>query len=93
MTDNIETPYTIQQIGSENHAIIDKDRIEFVERRRLGLSRFVIQIRDISSCEVMHGDEGDEILVQRRIGNPMRIGPVDSAAAEAAATLIEDLRQ
>lgn len=88
----VETPYTLRQLNSQNHATIEKDQIEFVEQKKLGLSRFVIQIKDISSCKITPGEEGDEVLVQRWIGNPMRIGPVDPEAAKTAVALIESLR-
>ncbi len=92
MSTNAELPYTIQQIDSENRATIEKDHIEFVEQKRLGLSRFIIEIKHIISCEIIPGDEGDEILVQRRMGNAMKIGPVDRESARTAVALIQSLR-
>ncbi len=89
----IEVPYTVQEIDSENRATIEEDHIEFFEQKRLGLSRFIIQIKDIIACDVIPGEKGDEIRVQRRIGNAMRLGPVDPESAKAVAALIERLRK
>ncbi len=84
-------PYTMKQVNSENQATIGEDEIELIEHRRLGRARTVIRIRDISRCEHVSGPEGDEIILHRPIGNPLKIGPVTKEIAERGLMLIEEL--
>lgn len=86
-------PYLMKYVDSENQATIGEDEIELIEHRRLGRARTVIRIRDISRCEHVSGPAGDTIILHRRTGNPLNIGPLSKDTAEQGLALIEELRR
>lgn len=89
--DGSSPPYEMKHLDSDNATIIQEDVVQLVEEKRLGTSTVEIEIEDIIDIERLPGDEGDIMILHRKRGNPMRIGPLDSEVAESGSELLKRL--
>ena len=89
--ESINPPYEMKLLDSENVAIIEENLVRFVEMKRLGASTMEVNIADITEVETLPGDEGDMVIIRRKRGNSMRIGPLDSEVAAAGHALLNRL--
>ncbi len=89
--EHINPPYEMKLVDSENVAIIEEDTVRFVEKKRLGASTMEVSIADITEVETVSGDAGDMVIIRRKRGNSMRIGPLDSEVAAAGHALLNRL--
>lgn len=89
--DGSSPPYEMKHLDSDNVTIIQEDIVQLVEQKRLGMSTMEIEIEDIIDIERLPGDEGDIMILHRKRGNPMRIGPLDSEVAESGSELLKRL--
>ncbi len=91
MSNNINPPYEMKHLDSENVTIIQAETVELVEQKRLGTSTIEIDIKDIIGVEKLPSDEGDMLILRRKRGNPMRIGPLNSVVATNGSNLLKQL--
>jgi len=88
---NVNPPFQMDHLDSENVTIIEEQTVKLIEEKRLGTSTKEINIEDITAIEKSSDDEGDIIILRRKRGNPMTIGPLDSDVAQAGTDLLEKL--
>ncbi len=86
-----ELPLTLKAQAAGNEAIIEEDRITSIEEKKLGKSKTTVMFEDMSSCKMIEGDEGVNLLIKKHIGNQLSIGPLDKDVAARAHALVMKL--
>ncbi|GEM_PF-6876023 len=89
----MQTPYKMRGLGSEDFALIEEETVRLVEHKRLGTSTTEMNIKDIVFIDRRPQEEGEILILRRRVGNPMHIGPLDSEVAAAGVGLLESLME
>ncbi len=86
-----QLPLTLQAIAEGNEAVIEEDQITSIEQKKLGKAKTTVTFEDMSSCDIVSGDNGDMIVIKKHVGNALRIGPLEKDVAARAHALIMKL--
>ncbi len=91
--EKVQPPFEMPYVDSKGYAVIEEEEVRLVEQKRLGQSTTKMAIADIVKVGRRSHDAGEFLTLRRRVGNPLRIGPLDSEVASAGVELLERMRE